>query len=64
MTISRDTIEELAQAPRRTQTDEGAVQERSVAELIEADRYARQTAISAVPWGLRIATTKPPSAVT
>lgn len=55
-------IATLAKAPRRTRTVEGTVEERSVSDLIKADQYiASQTAVNAVPWGMRIAKTKPPS---
>lgn len=57
-------IADLARAPRRTRTVEGTVEERSVNELIAADRYlAQQAALDAVPWGIRIAKVKPPSSL-
>lgn len=54
------TLAELALAPKRTRTAEGTVEERTVDELIKADRYLNP-APDAVPWGIRIARTKPPS---
>ena len=55
-------IATLAKAPRRTRTVEGTVEERSVSDLIKADQYLTgKEAINAVPWGMRIAKTKPPS---
>ena len=60
--MDADDIEELALAPKRTLTEEGTVEERSVQELIEADKYVKSTtAIEAVPWGMRIARTRPGS---
>lgn len=53
-------ITELMMSPKRTRTAEGTVEERSVADLIAADRFANP-APEAVPWGIRIAKTKPPS---
>lgn len=64
MAISGTDIENLAETPKRVRTEEGTVEERSVQELIDADRYTNQkTAVNAVPWGLRIARSKPPSAL-
>ncbi len=60
MSISTTEIEDAAKAPQRTRNDEGEVQEKSVQELIDADRYNNsRTAQDAVPWGLRIARCKP-----
>lgn len=58
---SESKIDELAEAPSRVRTDEGEVQERPIADLIRGDQYARQkaTAVNSVPWGMRIARTKP-----
>lgn len=53
-------IGEMAGSPKRTRTAEGTVEERSIADLILADRYANPPP-DAVPWGMRIARTKPPS---
>lgn len=53
-------IANLLAAPEYTRTDEGSVKERSVDELIKADAYLKGTASgNAVPWGLRIAKSKP-----
>lgn len=59
MTIEPEDIEDLAATPKRVRTDEGTVEERSVDELVKADRYAKQKAANAVPWGMRIAKIKP-----
>lgn len=45
--------------PKRVRTEEGSVQERSVDELIKADRYDNAKKASSVPWGMRIARTQP-----
>jgi len=64
MAIEDSDIEALGQTPKRVRTEEGTVEERSVQELIDADRYAKtKTAVDAVPWGMRIARSKPPSAL-
>lgn len=58
------TIDLVAAAlsPKRTRTEEGTVEERSINELIKAQDYIdRQNAPSAVPWGIRVARTKPGS---
>lgn len=60
MTISDDNIEELAKAPKKTVTDEGSVEERSINELIEADKYNKANAIGDSPLhGLRVSRCKP-----
>lgn len=56
-------IEDLMAAPLFTRTDEGAVRERTVDELIKADMWARGDDLTAVPWGMRIAKTKPTGTV-
>ena len=59
MTISSDDIEEQAQNPKQIQGDEGMVTERSVDELIKADRYSKHSSASSPPFGLRIGKAKP-----
>lgn len=60
MTISQTDIEDAGKDPKRVRTEEGTVEERSVQELIDADRYGQtKAAADAVPWGLRIARVKP-----
>lgn len=60
MTISEDEIEAAGQTPKRTRTDEGTVEERPIDELIKADQYAAgKQSVTGVPWGMRIARTKP-----
>lgn len=54
----------LLAAPLFTRTDEGAVRERTVDELIKADAHLKGIEAGAeVPWGLRIAKTKPSGTV-
>lgn len=64
MPLSEEQIEELASAPKRTRTDEGTVEERSADDLIKLDQYAAQKATNAVPWGMKVARTKPQGPVT
>ena len=60
----QDIVDFATQAPKRAKTDEGEVEERSVNEVIAADRYAKTVnAGNFVPWGLRMARTKPPGSV-
>lgn len=60
MPLSDEQIDDLLSAPLKTATDEGTVQERSADDLIKLDKYAAsKAAIERVPWGLRIARTKP-----
>lgn len=58
--IPSDKFLDLATAPRRTRTVEGTVEERSIDDLIKADRYLKQQTIESTPWGVRTARTKPP----
>lgn len=58
-------IIEMANAPARTRTVEGTVEERSIHELVKADQYAASKAASDLPpWGIRIARVKPGGTVT
>lgn len=59
--VTSEDIANLAKSPRRVRTVEGTVEERSVADLIKADQYTSAKEATAVPWGMRIAKTKPPS---
>lgn len=53
-------LAELANAPKRTRTEEGTVEERTVDELIKADQYlAAKTEAQTVPWGIRTARVRP-----
>jgi hypothetical protein len=62
--ITIDDIMALAKSPRRVRTVEGTVEERSVREMILADQYQSAKAASGdIPWGMRIAVTKPGSTV-
>ena len=65
MTISQSDIEDAAARPKRVQTEEGEAEERSVGELIQADRYgAARSSSDKVPWGLRVARVRPGGTVT
>ncbi len=55
-----EQFEELASAPRKTIGDEGTVEERSVSELIDADRYASAKQAAKAPYGLRLARIRKP----
>lgn len=57
--ISDEEFADLVKAPRRTRTVEGTVEERSIEDLIKADRYMKSQG-AGVPWGIKIARTKPP----
>lgn len=61
MTIEDSDFEEKADSPRRVTTDEGTVEERSVDELIKADRYnkARRSSTQGPPHGITISRFKP-----
>jgi len=55
-------IEAMAQTPKRTRTDEGTVEERTVDELIKAAQFAgTQNAAQTPLWGIRMARFKPSS---
>jgi hypothetical protein len=64
MPLSEQELEDLAGAPILTRTDEGTVRERKADEVVQLDSYERGHNLQAVPWGLKIAKTKPPSALT
>lgn len=51
----------LANAPKRTRTEEGTVEERTIDELIKADQYLKQQVADGAPWGIRVARAKPGS---
>lgn len=59
MTISDDKFQELGEAPQRTRTDEGTISERPMKDLIDTDRYIASRGATRVPWGMRVARTKP-----
>lgn len=52
-------IVSAANNPLRMRTDEGSIEERSIDELIKADRYNKSSDASKVPWGMRIARSQP-----
>lgn len=64
MAITDQQLEDLALAPKRTRTDEGAVTERSVEELILADQYLKGKNNAKPPHGIRISQCKPPASAT
>lgn len=51
MSISDEQIEEAAQAPRKVETDEGSVTEKSVSELIEAQKHTASNKVGTGPFG-------------
>jgi hypothetical protein len=53
--IEESTLEQQMLSPKRVRTEEGTVEERSVDELIKADRYINGQAPATPPWGIRIA---------
>ena len=60
MAIDEDKITEMAEAPKSVRTDEGRIEERPVDDLIKANNYNKSVAAAdRVPWGLRMARTKP-----
>ena len=61
MTISESDLENKAKEPKKVRTDEGFIEERSVDELIKADRYKAAQGVLRVPFGMTIARTKPNS---
>lgn len=57
MTIDLD---EAANAPKRQRTAEGSVEERSIQDKILAkNNIAQDEALTAPPWGIRLARTRP-----
>lgn len=58
--VAATDLETLMLSPKRTRTAEGTVEERTVDELIKADRY-NNPAPDGAPWGIRVARMKPPS---
>lgn len=63
MTDLSDTIEDAATNPKRVVGDLGTVEERSIDELIKADRYLAAKTASAAKQGFRIQVIRPPDAV-
>lgn len=60
MSITDSEISDAAKNPKRVTTDEGTVEERSVSELIEAQKHANaNTGIDSPLHGLRISRFKP-----
>jgi hypothetical protein len=62
--VDEEQLEELLTAPAWTKTEEASVGERSIPELIQADRYLKEVTqrsanADATPWGLRVARTIP-----
>jgi len=55
---------DLVKAPKKTRTDEAYIEERSVDELIKArNQVLAEEAATGVPWGMRVAKSKPPGTV-
>lgn len=60
MAISSDDIEDAGKAPQRVTTDEGTVEEKSVDQLIKADKYSKASQIPDNPLhGMRVSRCKP-----
>ena len=53
--VTSTEITDLGKSPQRVTGDEGTVEERSVDELIKADRYASAKDTTSVPYGIRAA---------
>ena len=62
-TISSADIVALARTPKKVENDEGKIEERSVEELIMADKYTQQSTTSGPPYGMRMARHKPPGTI-
>ena len=63
MPLSEDELKELAGAPIMTRTDEATIRERKADEVIQLDQYETGKGLNAVPWGMKLAKTKPPNAL-
>lgn len=64
MPLTQQELDDIARAPKRTRTDEGAVTERDIKDLIMADQYSTGANNKKPPHGLRISQTKPPASAT
>ena len=53
--ISTTEVTDAAKNPKRVTGDEGTVEERTVQELIDADRFACAKTATGVPYGMRVA---------
>jgi len=63
MALTEDELDDLAKAPQLTKTDEATVKERDADDVIKLDQYSKGGSLNAVPWGLKIAKSKPPTAL-
>jgi len=63
MALSEEELDALAGAPVMTKTDEATIRERDADDIIKLDQYTAGKNLQAVPWGLKIAKGKPPSAL-
>lgn len=61
--LDPEVIAELATAPKKSETDEGKVEERSMTDIIAADRYLKSKKADTPPYGMRIAKVKPPGSI-
>jgi hypothetical protein len=59
----KETIRENAQGPKRAQGDSGSVEQHSLAEQIEADRYLASKEAAKRGLGVRMTKVAPPGAV-
>jgi len=64
MPLTEAELAELAGAPILSRTDEGTIRERKAEDVVQLDSYERGQSLQAVPWGMKIAKSKPPSALT
>ncbi len=64
MALEEEEIDELAKAPKKVRTDEGLVEERDIDDIVKADQYNSGKGANAVPWGMKVARTKPGGTVT
>lgn len=64
MAIGQEDIDDLLLAPKKTKTDEGEIEERSVKELTQAIDKSKANAVGDTPLhGLRVSKFKPGGAL-
>lgn len=64
MGLTDEELDDLARAPKRTRTDEGAITERDAKDTIALDGYTKGENNKKPFFGMRIAQTKPPRSAT
>lgn len=61
---TQEEVDELVTAPKRTTTEEGTVEERTVNELVKGDQYSSVKAtVDQSPFGIRFAKIRPGNAL-